>query len=74
MDLLFEHKKYYEIMEIYRIRTNERQFEATPLHRLMVYAACYKLVCRTFYIQVFEEKKITKLKLFALIAEYKGGS
>lgn len=53
MDLLFEHKKYNEILDIYQIRTHERKFEATPLHRLMVYAACYKLVCRTFSIQLY---------------------
>lgn len=72
MDLLFEHKKYNEILKIYQIRTHERRFDATPFHRLMVYAACYKLVCGTLYIQIFA--KIWKLKLFVLIAEYTCGS
>lgn len=75
MDLLFEHEKYNEILETYQIRTHERRFDATPFHRLMVYAACYKLVCGTLYIQIFAHKKIWKLKLFVLIvAEYTGGS
>lgn len=51
MDLLFEQKKYNEILDVYQIRTHERKFEATPLHRMMVYAACYKWVCRIFFLK-----------------------
>lgn len=62
MDLLFEHKKYNELLDIYQIRTHERQFKATPLHRLIVYAACYKMVCETIYIKKIWRKKIKKSK------------
>lgn len=46
MDLLFQHDRHNDILDVYRIRLAERQREPTFTHRICFNAACYKLVNR----------------------------
>lgn len=49
MDLLFLHGKYQDILDIYHTYTIDRKREASSIHRMIVIAACYKLVSQSLH-------------------------
>lgn len=65
MDLLFEHERYNDLLEVYRIRSIERQRKPTFTHRICFDAACYKLVNIDH-----QRRSNTELNLIIFIAEH----